>query len=320
MLLNNTIPSLKPQTEHFFDNAQQAIAATIEWKQQLYAIAQNKKLLSQPVEDQSYPNEAIVLRPKKPQAPPLLLLGGMGPLAGLGGFKLACETFQNNREIILFQACAVPNRTTVIQQKTQGVVDGEADLVMMLAIAIQEAMQYISNSVEPVETIVLCNGAHYFLPKVMQQLGLDYPQIFSRLLLISLIDTTIEYLQQRFSKPLILCTTATRLGRVYSQRLEEVGIAYSEPNTDLQWILMQSIYQGVKTFERDFACKLGEMFFDELLKLEASVDCIIAGCTEIPLLLEWLKTSSEKQVKEFLLKLEIIDPVKLALDSTVKSL
>ena len=153
----------------------------------------------------------------------------------------------------------------------------------------------------------------------MQQLRLNYPQIFSRLLLISLIDTTIEYLQQRFNKPLILCTTATRLGRVYSQRLEEVGIAYSEPNTDLQWILMQSIYQGVKTFESDFACKLGEIFFDELLKLQPSVDCIIAGCSEIPLLLEWLKTSSEKQVKDFLSKLEVIDPVRLALNSTLKS-
>ena len=97
------------------------------------------------------------------------------------------------------------------------------------------------------------------------------------------------------------------------------GIPYSEPNTDLQWILMQSIYQGVKTFESDFACKVGEIFFVELLKLQPSVDCIIAGCSEIPYLLQWLKTSSEKQVKDFLSKLEVIDPVRLALNSTLKS-
>jgi aspartate/glutamate racemase len=319
MLQNYTIPSLKPQTEHFFDNAQQAIAATIEFQKHLYANSQSKKLLSQPVEDQSYPNQVIVLKPKKPEGSPLLLLGGMGPLAGLGGFKLACEMFQNNREIILFQACGVPNRTTVIQQKIHGVVDGEADLVMMLAIAIREAMQYISKGVKPVEIIVLCNGAHYFLPKVMQQLQADYSQIFSRLQWISLIDTTIEYLQQQFRKPLILCSTATRLGRIYSQPLEDLGIAYTEPNTDLQSILMQSIYQGVKTFDCDFACKVGEFFFLELLKLQPSVDCIIAGCTEIPYLLQWLKTISQKQVKEFLSKLEVIDPVRLALNSTVKS-
>lgn len=321
MLQNLFYPSLKPQNQHFFEDAQQAIAATIEFREHLHAIAHYKKLRSETVEDQSYPNEAMVLRSFKPQAPPLLLLGGMGPLAGLGGFEVACEMFQNNRDIVLFQACSLPNRVTVIQQKTQGVVDGEVDLVRLIAIAIREAMQYISLSIEPVDLIVLCNGAHYFLPKVMQQLLVDYSQIFSRLQWISLIDTTIEYLQQRnFRKPLILCTTATRLGRVYSQPLQEVDIAYFEPNTELQSILMQSIYQGVKTSDCDFACKVGEHFFVELLKLQPAVDCIIAGCSEIPYLLQWLKNNSCLQVKEFLSNLEIIDPVKLALNSSLKSL
>lgn len=320
MLQNLCYPSLKPQTEHFFDEAQQAIAATIEFRQQLHTIAENKKLRSETVEDQIYPNEAIVLRPKLMSAPPLLLLGGMGPLAGLGAFEVACKMFQNSREIVLFQACSLSNRTTVIQQIIQGAVDGEADLVMMMAIAISEAMHYISSNVKPVETIVTCNGAHYFLPKVMQQLQVDDEKIFSRLQWISLIDTTIEYLQQRFSKPLILCTTATRLGRVYSQPLEEAGIDYLEPNSELQSILMQSIYQGVKTSDCDFACKVGEHFFLELLKLQQKVDCIIAGCSEIPYLLQWLKTNSCLQVKEFLSKLEIIDPVKLAFNSSLKSL
>ena len=155
----------------------------------------------------------------------------------------------------------------------------------------------------------------------MQQLLLDYSKIFFRLQWISLIDTTIQYLQQRnFCQPLILCTTATRLGCVYSRPLQEVGIVYLEPNDELQSILMQSIYQGVKTSDCDFACQVGEHFFVELLKLQPTVDCIIAGCSEIPYLLEWLKTSSSKQVKEFLSKLEIIDPVQLTLNSRLKSL
>lgn len=315
MLQNLCYPCLKPETEHFFDDARQAIAATREFRQQLYVIAHDKRLRSEAVEDQSYPNQVMVLRPKRQTAPPLLLLGGMGPLAGLGGFELACQMFQN-REIVLFQACSLPNRTTVIQQKIQGAVGGEADLVSLLAISIREAMQYISSNAEPVELIVLCNGAHYFLPQAMQMLARDNSRIFSRLQWISLIVSTVEYLQQgNFSRPLILCTTATRLGCVYSQPLQAAGMAFVEPNSDLQSILMQSIYQGVKTSERDFACKLGEHFFLELLKLEPAVDCIIAGCSEIPYLLEWLKHGSERQVKEFLSKLSIIDPVTLALNS-----
>jgi aspartate/glutamate racemase len=319
MRQNNCYPFLKPQTEHFFNNAQQAIAAIIEFREHLHAIALNKKLRSEAVEDQIYPNEVMVLRPEKRAAPPLLLLGGMGPLAGLGGFEVACEMFQNNREIVLFQACSMPNRVEVIQQKRAGRIDGENNLVTMLACAIREGMKYIRSSVEPVETIFLCNAVHYFLAKAMQQLQLDDSKIFSRLQWISLIDTTVEYLQQRnFKSPLILCTTATRNGHIYSQPLQEVGIVGLEPNSYLQSILMQSIYQGVKTSDYNFACKTGEHFFVELLKLKPAVDCIIAGCSEIPYLLQWLKTSSEKQVKEFLSKLEIIDPVTLTLNSTLK--
>ncbi|MEH2042107.1 hypothetical protein [Nostoc sp.] len=247
MQQNICYPCLKPQAQHFFDNAQQAIAATLDFRQHLYAIAQNKKLCSEAVEDQSYPNEVIVLKPKQTQAPALLLLGGMGPLAGLGAFEIACQMFQNSREIVLFQACSLPNRTTAIQQKIQIGASQEPDLVVMLAIAIREAMQYICSSVEPVELIVLCNGAHYFLPEVMQQLLLDYSKIFFRLQWLSLIDTTIQYLQQRnFCQPLVLCTTATRLGCVYSRPLQEMSIVCLELNDELQSILMQSIYQGVK--------------------------------------------------------------------------
>ncbi|MEH2421034.1 MAG: aspartate/glutamate racemase family protein [Nostoc sp.] len=321
MQQNICYPCLKPQNQHYFDNAQQAITGTLDFRQHLYTIAQNKKLRSEPVEDQSYPNEVIVLRPKQTQAPALLLLGGMGPLAGLGAFEVACQMFQNSREIVLFQACSLPNRTTAIQQKTQIGASQEPDLAMMLAIAIREAMQYICSRVEPVELIVLCNGAHYFLPEVMQQLLLNYSKIFFRLQWISLIDTTIQHLQQRnFCQPLILCTTATRLGCVYSRPLQKVGIVYLEPNDELQSILMQSIYQGVKTSDYNFACKVGEHFFVELLQLQPNVDCIITGCSEIPYLLEWLKNNSSKQVKGFLSKVEIIDPVTLTLNSRLKSL
>lgn len=323
MQQNICYPCLKPQAQHFFEDVQQAIAATSDFRQHLYAIAQNKKLHSEAVVDQSHPTEVIVLRPKQTQAPPLLLLGGMGPLAGLGAFEVACQMFQNNREIVLFQACSLPNRTTVIQQKTQtGAVSQELDLVVMLATTIQEAMHYICSSVEPVELIVLCNGAHYFLPEVMQRLLIDDSKIFFKLHWTSLIDTTIQHLQKRnFCQPLVLCTTATRLGCVYSRPLAAAGIVCLEPSDELQSILMESIYQGVKAFDCDFACKVGEHFFVELLKIQHNIDCIIAGCSEVPYLLEWLKARSSEQVKGFLSKLEIIDPVELALNnSRLKSL
>ncbi|MEH2276999.1 MAG: hypothetical protein V7K40_19980 [Nostoc sp.] len=60
----------------------------------------------------------------------------MGPLTGLGAFEVACQMFQNSKEIVLFQGCSLPNQTTAIQQKIQIGASREPDLAIMLAIAI----------------------------------------------------------------------------------------------------------------------------------------------------------------------------------------
>ena len=290
-----------------------------EYRQQIYAIAQEKARRGKVIADQSYPTEVIALTPKQPQILPLILLGGMGPLAGLLGFEQACQMFQNSREIVLFQACSLPDRTALIQQKVQrfGGVSPEHQLVVMLEAAIREAVQYIRSNYELVQVIVLCNTAHYFFPQGLQQLHLNHPKIANKLQWVSLIESVMEYLQDsNLCHPLILATSGTLIGRVYSQPLQEAGIAYLEPNESLQATLMEGIYQGVKAFDRDFACKAGEKFFVDLLKAQPDIDCIIAGCSEIPCLLEWLKTTSTDIVKQFLSQVEIIDPLQLALQRT----
>jgi aspartate racemase len=308
-------PCVEPQAEHFFEDAQQAIAATSDFRQHLYAIAQDKKFGLKVIADQSYPTEVIALRPKQPQASPLLLLGGMGPLAGLISFEQACLMFKNNREIVLFQACFLPDRTAAIQQRTHisGEFSLEHQLVVMLEASILQANQYVCSSHKLVQTIVLCNTAHYFFPKVLEQIQQNYPKIANKLQWVSLIESVIQYLKNsNLCKPLILGTTGTRLSRIYSQPLHSAGIAYSELNESLQATLMSSLYQGVKAFDFNFAGKVGEKFFVELLNTQPNNDCIIAGCTEIPCLLEWLKATNIEIVKQFLSQVEIIDPLKLA--------
>lgn len=314
--------SLKPDSEYSFATAQEAIADLGSFKQRLKTIAQGQKHRGELVSDQIYPTEVIALRPAKTQAPPLILIGGMGPLAGLGAFEQACQRFQNTREIVLFQACSLHNRTSVIQQKTDESTNcSEQQFVTMLAAAMVTAMEYVAKSEKAIHIIVLCNTAHYFLPKVMQRLQHHHPQVFNRLQWFSLIESVVEYLQwQNRRHPLILCTNGTKQGRVYSHPLEKSGIAYTELNDTLQSILMDGIYQGVKAFDRDLACQAGEKLFRDFLKTESEINCIIAGCTEIPYLLDWVKRSTSDVVQQFLSAVEIIDPVQLALTNTSKSL
>lgn len=315
--------SLKPEGEYSFATAQEAIAALGGFKQRLKTIAQRQKQQGGLVCDQIYPTDVMALRPPKTQAPPLILIGGMGPWAGLGGFEQACQRFQNTREIVLFQACSLHNRTSVIEHNTdQRSHCPEQQFVTMLTAAVVTAMEYINSSDPTIHIIVLCNTAHYFLPKVIQQLQYHYPKVFIRLQWFSLIESVVEYLQSHNLKhPLILCTNGTRQGGVYSLPLQKSGIAYTELNNTLQSILMDGIYQGVKGFDRDFARQAGENLFQEFLKTESEIDCIIAGCTEIPYLLDWVKISAScSAVKQFLSAVKIIDPVEIALTNTSKYL
>lgn len=318
MKLKISCASLKPQHHYCYENVEQAIAAMVECRQKLCVIAQEKRERGEVITDQSYPVEVISLRVRQVEVSPLLLLGGMGPLAGATAFEQACQMFQNSREIVLFQACSLPDRTAIIQQADRVLGESlEHQLVVMLEAAIAEAFEYISSIYKSVQVIVLCNTAHYFFAKVCDRLQVNSPKIAHKLQWVSLIDSVIQHLQQsNLCHPLILGTSGTCLGRIYSQPLQEAGIAYLEPNESLQATLMESIYRGVKAFDRNFACQAGEKFFVQLLNIQPSIDCIIAGCSEIPCLLEWLKATDIDIVKRFLSKIEIIDPVQIALQRT----
>lgn len=316
MLPEISCTSLKPKHHYCYENVPQAITAIKEYCCRHSLIAQAKRKRGEVIADQNYPVEVIALRPKQIQASPLLLLGGMGPYAGVIAFEQACQIFKDSREIVLFQACSLPDRTAIIQQATQNVgkFSLEHQLVVMLEAAIREAFQYIHSNKKPAQVIVLCNTAHYFLPEVWRRLQVNSSKIAPKLQWVSLIESVMQHLQKsNLCQPLILGTSGTRLGRIYSQPLQSAGIAYLEPDESLQVTLMEGIYQGVKAFDPDFACQVGEKFFVELLKTQPNIDCIIAGCSEIPCLLEWLKATNIDTVKRFLSQIEIIDPIQIAL-------
>ena len=69
--------------------------------------AAERRLRGEEVCDQNFPVELFALRPACTALPPLVLLGGMGPLAGAQGLARACSIFGESREILLLQACSI---------------------------------------------------------------------------------------------------------------------------------------------------------------------------------------------------------------------
>jgi aspartate/glutamate racemase len=82
--------------------------------------------------DQAFHDEVWLLSPRQAYAPPLLLLGGMGPQVGLRAFAQACACFAQSRKIVL---------------------------------AVQQAWQ-VAGAPAEADLIVLCNTAHHFLANV----------------------------------------------------------------------------------------------------------------------------------------------------------
>lgn len=77
---------------------------------------------------------------------------------------------------------------------------------------------------------------------------------------------------------------------------------------------MASIYEGVKSLDEARAVELGTEFFEGVARSQGAFDCVIAGCTELPKLIELLQARSTPTVRAFLSRATILDPLEAALD------
>ena len=59
--------------------------------------------------------------------------------------------------------------------------------------------------------------------------------------------------------------------------------------------------------------ELGNEFFEAVLRAGQDYDCLLAGCTELPLTIELLKQRGSPAVAAFLSRVKIVDPVEEAL-------
>jgi aspartate racemase len=291
-----------------FGDFRQALPAIARYQEWLHTEAAACRGRGSPAADQYYPEEAFCLSPPAARRDALALVGGMGPLAGALAFQNACEKFENSREIVLYQACSAPNRTTVILADN-GSLETAADMDMAARLtgAASKAAGLVSCGTGRVSCIVVCNAAHYFWKWIDWAPGIEP---------VSLVDSSARTLRSMGCRRVLLLTTwGARAGRVYSTRLAEAGVPFEEPSPALEQTLMRAIYGGVKALDDGIALSAGTEFFQGVLRTMGDFDCILAGCTELPYLTELLKQKSSPDVAGFLSGVAILDPVAAAIDS-----
>jgi len=271
------------------------------------------------VSDQDYPEEAFCLMPPGTARRPLALIGGMGPLAGALAFRRACERFGDSRATVLYQACSVPDRTPIILTNGgAGLSPAGLDLTTRLARAIEGAVDLLPQAAERVDCIMACNSAHYFWEPLKSSLA-RAPDLARRLNLISTVKCSVRALRaMAYGRVLLLCTEGARVGRIFSSAATEAGIRFEEPVPGLDRLLMRAIYDGLKSLDEGRAVEFGTQFFEGVLRNTGDSDCILAGCTELPPIIELLKGRSTPTVRAFLSRVTVVDPMDAALGATAE--
>jgi aspartate racemase len=296
-----------------FEHYGAAVEAMQAYETALFENASLRRANDVPVVDQDQPEEMFCLFPARPVRPPLIIIGGMGPLAGARAFRQASVRFEDSRVVVLYQACSVPDRSTIILREGRPDTLSCHRMASRLADAVRLASAVAPPSDQPARYIIACNSAHYFWRMVsddLQQRGASsaVPHM------VSLVDASMQSLRsQRCARVLILATEGARVGKVFSQPCHDANIAFDEPSSELSSLLMSAIYEGMKSLDEGRAVALGEEFFETILRSGRHYDCILAGCTEVPLTIDLLRREGSPAVSAFLSDVRIVDPIAEAL-------
>jgi aspartate racemase len=198
------------------------------------------------------------------------VLGGMGPAATLDFFARVLGESKAGRDqehIRLIIDCnpAVPDRNAavagtgpspapVLQEMARGLARAGADILVMP-----------------------CNAAHAFLAEV--KAATDLP-------VISIIDVTVEGLRRalpQLRSAGILASTGCLDAGLYQTALAEIGVAAVVPTGETRERFMNTLYR-IKSGDTGAAVK-SEMIAIADALIGHGAQAIIAGCTEVPLVL-----------------------------------
>lgn len=216
------------------------------------------------------------------------IIGGMGPLATIDlmqkiTFFTSAIKDQDHIHIIADSDSQIPDRTSAILGK------GSDPLPLMI-----QSAQRLQNAGADF-LVIACNTAHFFYEKV--QMSVQIPIVHMPR------ETALFINENKYKKVGLLATDGTVLTKIYQNNCYFYGTNVIVPNKSMQERVMEGIY----------AIKAGNLVLGfEYLTLatetlyQQGAEAIIAGCTEIPLVLK----STEK--------ISVIDPTEIVARTIIK--
>ena len=198
------------------------------------------------------------------------VIGGLGPEATLDFFAKVLKATparrdQHHLHLIINNNPKVPDRNRALRG------DGESPAAALADMA--RALQRAGAQV----LCMPCNTAHAYAAAIRAATPLPF---------ISIIDATLETvrtLEPAVSHVGLLTADGGRRARVYEDALQAAGLTAVRLDDDTQNALMQLIY-GVKAGRTGAAERAAMAAFAKRL-INDGAQVIVAGCTEVPLLL-----------------------------------
>ena len=200
------------------------------------------------------------------------IIGGMGPEATADLFykiikNTPARSDQEHIPIIIDNYPQIPDRTAFLKGT------GESPLPFIL-----ESVRRLEAC--GVDYLCMpCNTAHYFVDDIRKATNIPF---------VSIVESTLEAIisrNKKYKKVGLMATDGTFIGKVYHSVFEKKGLKIKNFDEDIQKNIMNSIYL-VKSGKKEKAIEIFKKTYLGIIRNE--YDCLIAGCTEIPVLLPYV--------------------------------
>lgn len=203
------------------------------------------------------------------------IIGGMGPLATIDlyekiTFNTKAEKDQDHIHIIIDSYPQIEDRTAYILYGGKNPKDKLIESAKRLENAGADAL------------IMPCNTAHFFAKDIEKEVSIP---------LIHIVKSTAEAIKNKYPKANkigLIATTGTLKSGVYANILKDYGYHIIELDERLENDIMDCIYKGVKAGKTEEYVPLFQKCVDKVTDMGA--DVLIAGCTEIPILVPHIKS------------------------------
>lgn len=200
------------------------------------------------------------------------IIGGMGPGATLDLFQKVIDLTpakqdQDHLHLIIDNFPQIPDRTAFLMG------EGSDPLPYLLESAHRLEQSGVDALCMP------CNTAHYFVEELRNKTGIPF---------ISIIDSTINKIKSSYPDAVkigLMATRGTSDAGIYHKALDSAGLDVVPLSEAFKDEIMEVIY----TVKAGRLRETTDQFNSCVQQLvEAGADIMIAGCTEIPLLLPHL--------------------------------